>query len=398
MWILILLICSPPVSGTLSIKSNVAGVVGRAITVDCHYAATYRSHTKYWCHGWSRSCEVLVETNGQHERRGRVSITDNPAQGIFTVTVEDLHSEDTGWYSCGITTYGYDPILNVHLQVSDEPVSVPVLGFLSPANVSCVGGSVLVSCESVQGSLPIQYTWYERTPSVDSKISNSSKLDLRCQSFKHLHHEYYCRASNSHGKKSSGIVDVIIINKANSIFSYLIQFNGTEKEYSARRKLYCAENPPGGRNNTSTSNPGTKSNEEVDFISSGKCGNVTKINNNETTVTTQTVNSDVTSNHTQNQYIASYGIWSMGRWLLFALLGIWSISVTWFTRETKFRKPSWAVELEELLAYSPSDLGSILTSSTVRVKFARSPCDHLSFFSFLPHSKVVQVHCGQRTM
>ncbi|XP_051891039.1 uncharacterized protein LOC127581021 [Pristis pectinata] len=219
------------VSGALWAEKYVRGVVGRAITIDCHYAARYRSHSKYWCHGWTRQCSVLVETNGQHGRRGRVSITDNPARGIFTVTVEDLHSGDTGWYSCGITTPGLDPMFHVHLQVSDEPVSVPVLGFLSPANVSCVGGSVSVSCESVQGSLPIQYTWYEKTPSRDLKISDTSKLDLRCQSSKQEHHQYYCTASNNRGAKSSEMVNVTFSNRIGNC-SYLIRFHNTGPEYS----------------------------------------------------------------------------------------------------------------------------------------------------------------------
>ncbi|XP_051891041.1 polymeric immunoglobulin receptor-like [Pristis pectinata] len=209
------------VSGALWGKKNVSGVLGRAITIGCHYEAKYRSHTKYWCHGWSRQCSVLLETNRQHGRRGRASITDNPARGIFTVTLEDLHSGDTGWYSCGIAKPGEDSMFNVHLQVSDEPVSVPVIGFLSPANVSRLGGSVSVSCESVQGSLPIQYTWYEKTPSVDPKVSDTSKLDLHCQSFKHPNHQYYCTASNNYGKKSSEMINMTVFK------NYMMRFSRT---------------------------------------------------------------------------------------------------------------------------------------------------------------------------
>ncbi|XP_051890650.1 polymeric immunoglobulin receptor-like [Pristis pectinata] len=217
---------SPSVSGALWAEKYVRGVVGRAITIDCHYADWYRSHTKYWCRGWDRQCSVIVETNGQHGRRGRESITDNPARGIFTVTVEDLHSGDTGWYTCGITTPGLDPMFPVHLVVSDEAVSVPVLGFLSPANASRLGGSVSVSCESVQGSLPIQYTWYEKTPPVDSKVSNTSELDLHCQTFKHRHHQYYCTASNNRGANSSEMVNVTVF-KTTANCSYGIEINGT---------------------------------------------------------------------------------------------------------------------------------------------------------------------------
>ncbi|XP_072886832.1 CMRF35-like molecule 3 [Hemitrygon akajei] len=107
-------------SGPLWAEENVRGVVGGAITIDCYYKENYCSHTKYWCHGWTDKCPVLVNTNDQDGRRGRMSITDNPERGLFTVTMEDLHSEDTGQYSCGITTPGYGPIFNVHLQVSND--------------------------------------------------------------------------------------------------------------------------------------------------------------------------------------------------------------------------------------------------------------------------------------
>ncbi|XP_055510907.1 polymeric immunoglobulin receptor-like isoform X1 [Leucoraja erinacea] len=229
------------VSGALWAESEVRGVVGRAITIDCHYAAVYRSHTKYWCPGTSRQCTHVGETNGKHGQSGRVSITDNPARGIFTVTVEDLHSGDTGWYRCGITASG-EPTFKVHLQVSEEPVSVPVLGFLSPANVSCLGGSVTVSCESFRGSLPINYTWYEKTPSVDSKISDNNALDLHCQSFKHQHHQYYCTASNKRGSKSSEMVNVSI-SSSDVPCSFPVKINGTGLEYScetSKRSKYTS--------------------------------------------------------------------------------------------------------------------------------------------------------------
>ncbi|XP_032898771.1 uncharacterized protein LOC116986997 [Amblyraja radiata] len=226
MWIPILLISSLPVSGAVWGEEYVRGVVGRAITTDCHYAPEYRSHTKYWCRESCRLSTIVAETNGQPGRSGRVSITDHPARGIFTVAVEDLHSGDTGWYSCGMTTSAGRRMFSVHLEVSDEPVSVPVLGFLSPANVSCLGGSVSVSCDSVQGSLPISYSWYEKTPSGDSKISDNNTLDLHCQSFKHQHHQYYCTASNRRGSNSSEMVNVSI-SSSDVPCSFVVKINGT---------------------------------------------------------------------------------------------------------------------------------------------------------------------------
>ncbi|XP_078098061.1 uncharacterized protein LOC144511710, partial [Mustelus asterias] len=202
-------------------NNNVTGVLGRSITIDCHYDKLSQSHVKYW----SRQCSVLVKSDDPDGRRGRMSITDNKTQGLFVVTMEDLRSGDAGWYSCGIDKPGLLSIFPVKLQISDEPVSVPELKFLSPPNASCSGGSVSVSCESVQGSLPIQYTWYEKTLFEDSKISDTNKLDLHCQSFKQQHHQYYCTASNNQGGKSSEMLNISVINGLGQNCSYVTQIN-----------------------------------------------------------------------------------------------------------------------------------------------------------------------------
>ncbi|XP_032898097.1 polymeric immunoglobulin receptor-like [Amblyraja radiata] len=213
------------VSGAVWGETYVRGVVGRAITMDCHYAPEYRSHTKYWCRVQSRQCTDVVETNGQHGRSGRMSITDNPARGMFTVTVEDLQDGDTGRYRCGIIIPDVHPIFHVQLQVSDEPVSVPVLGFQSSDNVSCFAGSASVSCESHEGSLPIVYTWFKKTSSVDSNVSDTNTLDLHCLSLKPQRHQYYCAASNTQGNILSEVVNVVTSNRDGTC-TMVIQVNG----------------------------------------------------------------------------------------------------------------------------------------------------------------------------
>ncbi|XP_041050569.1 uncharacterized protein LOC121281727 [Carcharodon carcharias] len=112
-----------------------------------------------------------------------------------------------------------------------DPVSLPVLKFSSPPNVSCSGGSVSIFCESVQGSLPIQYTWYEKTLSEDSKISDTNKLDLHCQSFKQQHHQYYCTALNNQGEKTSEMVNVLVISSSEETCVYVTQIGNIGPEY-----------------------------------------------------------------------------------------------------------------------------------------------------------------------
>ncbi|XP_060700982.1 Fc receptor-like protein 5 [Hemiscyllium ocellatum] len=211
-------------SGVVPVKSKVTGVLGRAITIDCHYDQWSQWSVKVWM----RQCSVLVKSSEHHGQRGRMSITDNTTQNKFSVTMEDLRSEDAGWYSCGIDQSGLISVSAIELHISDDPVSLPELRFLSsPPNASCFGSSVSISCESVQGSLPIHYTWYERTPSEASKISNTSKLDLHCQSFTHQHHQYYCTASNTQGEKSSEIVNVSVTHRPGENCSYVAQISNS---------------------------------------------------------------------------------------------------------------------------------------------------------------------------
>ncbi|XP_059805796.1 polymeric immunoglobulin receptor-like [Hypanus sabinus] len=110
---------SPSVSSDLWADDKVRGVVGRAIRIDCHYAPMYRSHTKYFCHIRSHQCTSLVNTNGQTEQTGRMTIRDKTSQGIFTVTMENLVFQDTGVYRCGIATSGKTLVIDVQLQVYD---------------------------------------------------------------------------------------------------------------------------------------------------------------------------------------------------------------------------------------------------------------------------------------
>ncbi|XP_069798680.1 uncharacterized protein [Narcine bancroftii] len=288
MWIPMFLLYSLPVSGALWAQRDVRGVRGRTITIDCHYEASYRSHQKYWCREWTHLCSVLVSTNGDHERKRRLSITDNPTAGIFTITMENLQTGDTGWYRCGISQPAIDPKFNVHLLVTEEPVSVPELRYLSPPNVSCLGGAVSVSCESAQGSLPIHYIWYEKTPFGDSWVSATNKLELHCQFFKDQHHQYFCESSNQLGTKRSEVIKVTVFSGGGEICRYMTEMNGKGLEYVCHRY---------------------------------------------TTASNSTVNSEhhkISSNSS-----LSYLIWEVGRWLLFALLVICTISVSWFTRETK---------------------------------------------------------------
>uniref|UniRef100_A0A8D3AWY4 Polymeric immunoglobulin receptor n=1 Tax=Scophthalmus maximus TaxID=52904 RepID=A0A8D3AWY4_SCOMX len=83
---------------------------GRPLTVPCHYEPQYASYVKYWCQGRMREfCTSLARTDEPHSTipgEDKVRIYDDPVQLVFTVTMNDLKEDDSGWYICGVEIGG----------------------------------------------------------------------------------------------------------------------------------------------------------------------------------------------------------------------------------------------------------------------------------------------------
>ncbi|KAK2821940.1 hypothetical protein Q5P01_022005 [Channa striata] len=79
---------------------------GRSLTVPCHYDPQYASYVKYWCRGKMREfCSSLARTDDTHSAspaEDKLSILDDPVHQVFTVTMNDLKEEESGWYMCGV--------------------------------------------------------------------------------------------------------------------------------------------------------------------------------------------------------------------------------------------------------------------------------------------------------
>uniref|UniRef100_A0A8C9W384 Immunoglobulin V-set domain-containing protein n=1 Tax=Scleropages formosus TaxID=113540 RepID=A0A8C9W384_SCLFO len=82
----------------------------------------YKHHVKYLCKGyiWSR-CHTMVRTDSP-QRKGKVSITDNPDQLVFTVTMRKLQETDSDWYWCGID-WGSDDGVFLQLMVKTSKLN-----------------------------------------------------------------------------------------------------------------------------------------------------------------------------------------------------------------------------------------------------------------------------------
>ncbi|CAI5642157.1 unnamed protein product [Oreochromis niloticus] len=85
---------------------EVSVLEGGSITVPCRYDPKYANHVKYWCSGSMREfCTSLArtdETSSTNPSKDKVSIFDDPAQEMFTVTMNNLKETQSGWYLCGV--------------------------------------------------------------------------------------------------------------------------------------------------------------------------------------------------------------------------------------------------------------------------------------------------------
>ncbi|XP_064189994.1 polymeric immunoglobulin receptor-like isoform X2 [Anguilla rostrata] len=101
----IIILTLPPVlpgAGAVSTVSKVAVQSGRSVTIPCHYDRKYEKHVKYWCSGtpWHR-CSFVVRTDSP-KVEGETSITDDPDNHVFTVTMAKLKTEDSEYYWCAV--------------------------------------------------------------------------------------------------------------------------------------------------------------------------------------------------------------------------------------------------------------------------------------------------------
>ncbi|KAG9328730.1 hypothetical protein JZ751_011333 [Albula glossodonta] len=117
------------VLGDVSTVKNLEVMEGHTVSIPCHYEPKYARYIKYWCQGSTFAyCKVLVRTDDVPPTKGNVSITDNPAELVFTVTMTSLREEDSAWYWCGVDIRGgRDDHAYVHVKVihGNGPQSVP---------------------------------------------------------------------------------------------------------------------------------------------------------------------------------------------------------------------------------------------------------------------------------
>ncbi|XP_068923580.1 CMRF35-like molecule 8 isoform X2 [Petaurus breviceps papuanus] len=110
----ILLFLCPKDCLALSGPSEVRGIVGESLTVQCSYEENYKTTKKEWCKKRMMFfCSTITDT-----QKSKVSIKDDPENQIFTVTMENLTEADAGEYQCRIEQNLFDIKFPITISVS----------------------------------------------------------------------------------------------------------------------------------------------------------------------------------------------------------------------------------------------------------------------------------------
>ncbi|XP_048866387.1 polymeric immunoglobulin receptor-like isoform X4 [Brienomyrus brachyistius] len=79
-----------------SSKQTLTGSAGGSISIPCFYGQQYKNSVKFWCKGKDKSsCSSVT-------RSDRVTITDDPHNLVFIVTMRNLQRSDKGNYWCAV--------------------------------------------------------------------------------------------------------------------------------------------------------------------------------------------------------------------------------------------------------------------------------------------------------
>ncbi|KAG9333004.1 hypothetical protein JZ751_013879 [Albula glossodonta] len=142
------------VQGAESVRtlSNVSVQRRGSVSIPCFYDQKYRDKFKYWCKGGNWDFCSTIARSDSPLSSGDVSITDDPAQLVFTVTMRNLQRSDSGYYWCGVDLRNaVDDGAYLYLKVTAGEE----------------GGSVSIQChygDSLRTSVKMWCSFSERSP------------------------------------------------------------------------------------------------------------------------------------------------------------------------------------------------------------------------------------------
>ncbi|XP_035390616.1 CMRF35-like molecule 5 [Electrophorus electricus] len=129
MWTLILVLSSLFPAGTAAV-TTVTGYKGRSVQIRCPYKSGYETHLKYLCRGECYTFRTKnIPVDSKTAKDERLSLNDDTAARVFTVTITDLRSEDGGKYWCATQQKVRDHYTEILLVVKvDTPMNVIHIG------------------------------------------------------------------------------------------------------------------------------------------------------------------------------------------------------------------------------------------------------------------------------
>ncbi|XP_055275948.1 polymeric immunoglobulin receptor isoform X2 [Moschus berezovskii] len=137
--------------------SVVKGVKGGSVTVSCPYNPKDANNAKYWCR-WEGAqngrCPQLVQSQGlvKEQYEGRLALLAEPGNGTYTVILNQLTDQDTGFYWC-VTNGDARWTSTVELKVVEGEPSLK-----APKNVTAwLGEPFKLSCH-----FPCKYYSFEK--------------------------------------------------------------------------------------------------------------------------------------------------------------------------------------------------------------------------------------------
>ncbi|XP_035269071.1 polymeric immunoglobulin receptor-like [Anguilla anguilla] len=186
----IIILTLPPVlpgadADAVSTVSNVAVQSGRSVTIPCHYDRKYEKHVKYWCWGknWN-FCRIVVRTDSP-KVKGETSITDDPDNHVFTVTMAKLKTEDSGYYWCAVEIRNnLTPDKRKYLYLS-VTAGTPGLWVDQQEVTGVEGGCVSVQCHYNESSSMKKWCRAEGS-CVEVNSNKSERAEIKDDLFKNV--------------------------------------------------------------------------------------------------------------------------------------------------------------------------------------------------------------------
>uniref|UniRef100_W5KSZ7 Ig-like domain-containing protein n=1 Tax=Astyanax mexicanus TaxID=7994 RepID=W5KSZ7_ASTMX len=131
---------------------------GGMITILYHYDKQYIQHKKYWCYDYWEAfnyCKIQAYAN---KTAGRVTVTDYPDQSLFTVTMRNLKTGDTGSYYCGVEIK-WGPDVAEQFYITVKSGAVPDVSVVESSVGGQEGGVVRIQCLYSAGYQSEQKQW-----------------------------------------------------------------------------------------------------------------------------------------------------------------------------------------------------------------------------------------------